>query len=107
LIARKDIICYKNVYSDLMSQYQEFQYEYNIKYPKIKLFKIENFTALFDIYEGYHSYIKYNYAEYLCIHNNLIIIKCIIPKGSRYYMNTYEYVSNQIILIEPCQEENM
>lgn len=59
------------------------------------------------INEGFHSYIKLDTAENDLLYAALypftdVIVKCIVPKGSEYYINSEEMVSNQIIITEKC-----
>lgn len=49
----------------------------------------------YSIYKGFHSYAQMPRAE-----NPYLIAECIIPKGSVYYQNGNEIVSNQIIVIK-------
>lgn len=98
-IANRDITCYKYLYNSFRSPYQGRLYKLN------KLYK-SSITVNIDLYmipiitKGLHSYsckrfaIGHGYGE--------ILVKGIIPKGSKYYFNPdgHEYVSNQIILKE-------
>lgn len=102
-IAKKDIICYKEVRTIknyyfknyCFSYYYDFKYEYDKIYSnksKLKLF----IRWLFDKYvlsEGYHSYTTSENTN----------IKCIIPKWSLYLINKEgtEYVSTSIKVLKP------
>lgn len=93
-IAQKDIVCYKvgcinytnNTHT---SVYMDFVYEIN------KLYKIKHWRTkdVKEIEIGFHSMAK----KPLCRYG---IVKCIIPKGSKYYRSKGLYVSNQIIVTE-------
>jgi hypothetical protein len=118
-IAEKDITCYKVFDNDakygnqygtfIRSLYQFFSYKVGIKYEldgyinPIKDLHTNN--SIIEV--GLHSYTCLKHAKeksirlswfsgYCCVY------KCIIPKGSTYYVNTKhkEYVSDQIIVKE-------
>jgi len=103
LIAEKDIICYKIVFKKFLGLYYKSLYR-RFVYHHYKLYK-----CTFDVYPalnsnymkveaGFHSYKDRDIAIYnLDVYENRgIIVKFIIPKGSKYYENAREYVSNQI-----------
>jgi len=106
-IAKEDIECYK--YVDLYyGSYQTLFMTQNIIigetyhseiYGKLRsslLFQI-------DIREGLHScHTKYDLIQlYICATTpHTKIVKCIIPKGSKYYSSNKEYVSNTLKYIE-------
>ena len=104
-IATKDIECYKCVehYSTFcISLHQKFKYEYGQKYSgksKWTLFLKWLFNEDINS-EAYHSYIK---------HNLFTNIKCIIPKGSLYLIDTLsgEYCSSSIIIKEKVEFKNL
>ena len=102
-LARKNIECYKIVIKGkniCFSQYQEFKYEYGKTYSgksKMRLF----LRWIFDIYvsdEAYHSYNRVCYPV-----NPFEVVKCIIPKGSLYFISEdgTEYVSTSIKILKP------
>ena len=109
-IAEKDIVCYKIVNlrdNKIISYWYDFIYELNRKYTTQVLQPI--FTKKGNIYieKGFHSYRNLGIAKdyiYYDMFNLLpeIIVKCIVPKGSEYYINNKEMVSNQIIIVEIC-----
>ena len=92
-IAKKDITCYKMIFLNDRAYYQNFAYSPNTLYNFI------NIKKEFDIIEkGYHSYsTKY---KAFCSGNKFYckIVKFIIPKGTKYYYNSFykEYVSTKI-----------
>jgi hypothetical protein len=99
LTAKKDIICYKYIYKNLVSSVREFQYELNKKYY-IRFWRLKNLFYVFNNYDeindkfifiGFHSY-------HLTNHMPKVNYECIIPKGSKYYKNCEQYVSNSIII---------
>ena len=111
-IADKDIVCYKVVNDDGRPYYRYSR----VKYKTGKLYQARNksgkimksfyketnlFSSLCKIYSGIHSYkdlitVK---AEYSNRYHNSVrkTIKCIIPKGTKYYDNGREYISLAII----------
>lgn len=99
-IAEKDIIIYKALFKDrkrIVSPFQEFPYilkelyqtDFNIS------FGLTNICPKF-IHKGFHGYRNRKYAT----SRWLEVYKCVIPKGSQYYISSdqEEIVSNQIII---------
>ena len=122
-IAEKDIVCYKfyRRYNEiLISPYQEVvapeigivtntKLEKSYRSKGYDLFHI-NFYDFRIVDEGFHSFktleeVKHKVNGY---RNNLdlVIFKCIIPRGSSYYEGRFDiyksYCSNSIKLIEVC-----
>ena len=120
-IATEDIICYKEVEriqkETCRSYWTEFTYEFGKLYtllnskavaedylnsPKPEEQERTNNNELYpnefddciDIHTGFHSYKSHDLED--CFSN----VECIIPKGSEYYQNLTEYVSNQIIIVK-------
>jgi hypothetical protein len=99
-IAKEDITCYKVVnYREekIVSEYKKFVYDID------KLYKLDEPLKEINgqIEKGFHSYTKLRIAvgdktDYQ------IVIKCIIPKGSVYFISDYyeEYVADAIIIKE-------
>jgi hypothetical protein len=105
-IARKDIVCYKEVENVgspfeivIRSFFAEYPYELGKlnKPVKIRIQKcIDEDKEI--IHKGYHSY---EFIPKCLIFPNDVIVKCIIPKGTKYYSNLDgEYVSENIIIKE-------
>ena len=112
-IADKDIVCYKLVERTKIkgiykSKYQEFEYVirqlytnyFDIKYIDMLIKRRYSRSA---IEEGmFHSYTNYLLA--ITILPNLVVLKCIIPKGAYYfegYFGNYSsYASSQIRILE-------
>ena len=101
LTAEKSIICYKTVtpmydgedMNEYCSKYQWFDYKLNKLYKgDLKISLPRN-----QIEMGFHSYTNSKIAKNHC-GSNEVVVECVIPKGAKYYVNTYheEYVSNQI-----------
>ena len=124
-IATKDITCYKifctsdvvwnrnpikflgiivwNKYTikELCSLYRDYTYIPYESNPEVNIFiaKSEYYYRWY-IDKGYHSYKTLDRAK---AERNLyeIIVKCIIPKGSTYYINNFnEIVSSNIIITD-------
>lgn len=109
-IAEKDIVCYKIVNirdTEIISYWFDFIYELNKKYTTQVLQPIPAPNGSIRIEEGFHSYRNIYAAKkelYYSLMKSLptVIIKCIVPKGSEYYIDSDEMVSNQIIIVEIC-----
>jgi hypothetical protein len=115
-IAERDITCYKvfdnGTYGNqhgtfIRSLYQDFPYKIGIKYELDGYMNpIKDCIGNSTIEVGLHSYTCLKHAEQKSIrlswYNGRCVYKCIIPKGSTYYVNTKhkEYVSDQIIIVE-------
>ena len=110
-IADKDIQCYKVVYAGstdniIVSKHHKYVYEINRLYklnhelrPYTSPKSLSNISS---IDEGFHSYTKLRVVLDTDYYKLMTIVKCIIPKGSTYYLNNKdeEYVSDQIIIKE-------
>lgn len=104
-IADKSITCYK-----VMIKYQNcpnlYSYVYGYSYLSGKAYSEPQFrerTSEFVRY-GFHSYQKQNTARLLSNNSSvLVIVKCEIPKGARYYISASteaaEYCSDKIRII--------
>ncbi len=106
-IAKKDIVCYKLFYNHkkhFESPYRNFKFQKGECYYESKALKI-TYEAYYShtIEIGIHSYTNLkksiNVSE-SWIFSNIIIVKCIIPEGAKYYYNSTwkEYVSDYIII---------
>lgn len=100
-IAKEDIVCYKTIKhhrNGAVSQVMEYRYYKNKRCPSVKLRKQETSycctTNVYEITRGYHSYITEDYFDLWNGGPNAIFI---IPKGTRYYENYHERVSETII----------
>ena len=98
-IAQKNIVCYK-ILNRRWSPHVPFYYEKNKINEKVALIVVYSNQ----IYQGYHSYKTFwqyipKYDDYASVPKSKFrIYKMIIPKGSVYYENYQEYVSETIIL---------
>lgn len=122
-IAEEDIVCYKIVHKDLKSEIQKFQYEFDTLYSteikttldidKIRPYSSVDSKYLDDHYadyidecfsgkltaysEGFHSSSKVDILQNRS--SSIVLVECIIPKGSQYVEDFVGYiVSNQIII---------
>jgi hypothetical protein len=118
LIADKDITCYKTLrcykHTELRSSIQGFRYFIGKINPKVRLdvSYASSVTAssnilihqVKEINRGYHSYIRDHSMGpellYFAVGIELSF-KCTIPKGTKYYMNDLQYVSETIIVNGP------
>lgn len=111
-IAHKDIVCYKTLMYNMQSFWKYHQYYFDKLEPKLRLKNVCSDKEFVRIEEGYHSFsteekVMAEYEHWSYSYKNLIqMVKCIIPKGSRYYYDpdTSSYVSNQIIIKEVIEE---
>lgn len=107
--AYEDIECFKMVYKKSAEKCVSYVmgYEYTLGEENIHI-KVETDQTLYKdvdgekflvVRDGYHSYSK---KEDIQLCNNTVIVKCIIPAGSQYFVDTYKkrYVSSNIIIIE-------
>lgn len=101
--ASTDIVCYKFVICDkrgyLQTPYQYESVEIGETYDS------ELKSSYFSVEEGLHSFktLK-DCTNYKSFWRTCIIVKCIIPKGSRYYKGKFMgfkgYASNKIQYVE-------
>lgn len=100
-VATKDITAYKVVIPytrSCTSLFWKFNYEYNKLYTTS--FTIHAFDFGFYITEGFHSYKIVSQARKLNRLYREHVIRCVIPKGSHYFINSDdEIVSDKIIII--------
>jgi len=116
LIAKKDIVCYKLYYEgpvpgSVTSFYQNTYHLVGKPQPKIILNpeKIGRYGSV-RFYQGYHSFtslpkLKKYLGEISGRNDDVFVFKCIIPKGSTYYMGNFTntndgYVSEQLVILE-------
>ena len=116
-IAEKDIICYKfyrRYNKILISPYQGFRapeigITANANLGKSYIPENDHYYDFKRVDEGFHSFktleeVKHKVNGYRNL--DLVIFKCIIPKGSSYYEGRFDryesYCSNSIKLVEIC-----
>lgn len=107
LTAKKDIICYKFlqvVEEDsgmLVSPFIDHVYflgEINKLNKKLMTYNLGDAKL---IHEGFHSgnsFMIKTWGDRPEIFKNYSLFQCTIPKGSKYYKNEMEYVSDAIII---------
>ncbi len=97
-IAKEDIVCYKCLMGSVSPVYP-FQYHKNKITPHVPIIKQwSQWQKKWKIIHGYHSYKTRRMAEHSG-YSYSTIREFIIPKGTRYYSNRTEYVSERIIMI--------
>lgn len=104
-IAKEDITCYKVVFLEgnkLLSLYQCFEYILNNLYTTVISYTHDLIDEDYICIErAFHSYISLtSAADFLHIHAicGAAIVKCIIPKGAKFYQDNECFASNQIII---------
>lgn len=104
--ATKGIICWKVlrregvVYTSLY--YQKFVWKFDKTYKQRLQKSVEDKTL--HVNKGFHSYINKESANVDMFRKGVVIVKCKIPKGAKYYKNGYEYVSSKIKVICVIQQ---
>ena len=104
--AKKDIPCWKILNEDYTPLYHKENppYKSGVLNPIIKLRKTKNdYYIISTIKKGYHSYQTEKEAIYklrrlVILSFTPIVKKFIIPKGTLYYKNEKEYVSETIMM---------
>lgn len=106
-IAKKDIIVYKKLYKNNFGQYYNlyirgkvYPYKQGYIYSETTPFKSLKLTFHYNWSievngHAFHSYVKKPILPILEL-KDYQIVEMIIPKGSLYYCNNEEYVSNQL-----------
>ena len=104
-IAKEDITCYKVVFledSKLLSFYYGFEYILNNLYTTGILYIHDLIEEDYICIErAFHSYISLDSAIRFLQKNtfsNAVIVKCIIPKGAKFYQDDECFASSQIII---------
>lgn len=105
-IAKQDYTVYKLVKFDTFNTCKSLVFDYVYTFEKLyeleQPLSYENCIGIYTINKGFHSYASLN-AVY-CIENlkETLLVECTMPKGTSYYVNKYdEVVSNQIIIHIP------
>lgn len=103
--AKEDITCYKVVFLEgnkLLSFYYGFEYILNNLYTTGILYIRDIIEEDYICIErAFHSYISLNHAmKFLQVNeiSDAVIVKCIIPKGAKFYQDYECFASNQIII---------
>lgn len=113
-VAKRDIVVYKTInfvrktvptlmYDgkliqevELVSAHRSFKYELGKKYKSRLGLSKRQFSSTMDINEGLHWW----RAPKGNTGTNSALVKCIVPKGSTYYLKDGTGVSNQLIIKE-------
>ena len=106
-IAKKNISCYKILEKRnfgnrfLCSPYYNFHWKLGVE-ESTYLENLDQYDIVFQINEGFHSYITKKKAidkKTIMLCNDIsFVFKAIIPKGAEYYENEFEYVSNKLVI---------
>jgi hypothetical protein len=131
-IAEEDIICYKFGFIEKKNKFRSTTMNFSYKFKKLYTLRknllknkitIREFikalvnnihkrkseyireNSYFDIHYGFHSLLC---PIILSLSSSTKMIECIIPKGSKYYIDymNSEYVSNKIILIREYEDKS-
>ena len=105
-IAKKNIVCYKTVKTDMSPFHFNDQPKYILGKAyyaldwadnRIKsLDTRDNDCGSWNVYEGIHSYKTKGGAVFLLKRWGGLMLECLIPKGTPYLSNDEEYVSTKI-----------
>ena len=105
LIATEDICCYKLLEVDIcdsetyVTPYRNMPVKIGCTYTSELSFNKHG-----NIEKGLHAYKYLSDVEYLCIFRYEVVVKCLIPKGSRYYRGTFSFdeslASDQLTYVE-------
>lgn len=103
--AKEDITCYKVVFlkgNKLLSFYKGFEYILNNLYTTVISYTRDVVEEDYICIErAFHSYISLtSAANLLHIYTiyGAVIVKCIIPKGAKFYQDDECFASSQIII---------
>lgn len=103
--AKEDITCYKVVFLEgnkLLSLYQCFEYILNNLYTTVISYTHDLIEKDYICIErAFHSYKSLTHtANFLHVHEiySAAIVKCIIPKGAKFYQDGEYFASSQIII---------
>jgi len=109
LVAKRDITCYKLVFGKgewrTRTGYEAACQRYAY-YPGRTTKKVDIKPSLYnEVDEGYHSYrsLREVNKQKPIWSADLVTLKMIIPKGTLYYKNDSEYVSERIKCIGPLK----
>ena len=105
-IAKEDITCYKVIYlkdNSLLSFYYDFEYILNKLYKTTTISTYYQVEGFISIEEAFHSYKSIRsaiefYNKVSIYIRKSIVVKCIIPKGAKFYQDNECFASNQLII---------
>jgi hypothetical protein len=108
-IAKEDIVCWKVLRNDLSPLFGSITkggiHNYTTMYlkgvvnPKVEIKKEYDWLGDHYINQGYHSYKNKPKLYSTGLYYDFPVCKFIIPKGTKYYSNYTEYVSETIIML--------
>ena len=112
LVAKEDIVCYKILIkrgNELYTPYQEVKIKPGI-FKATGTLSEDCGTRRKTVGEGViHTFAKYDQARDEKGRKNTLIYKCVIPKGTNYYIGLFEaflsYGSEVINVLEECNED--
>lgn len=112
LVAKEDIVCYKILRkrgNELYTPYQEVKIKPGI-FKATGTLSEDCGTRRKTVGEGViHTFAKYDQARDEKGRENTLIYKCVIPKGTNYYIGLFEaflsYGSEIINVLEECNED--
>jgi hypothetical protein len=85
--------------------YQNYPIELNTHYynegeNKFTFFK--DYSNMLELHQGLHAYTSFKKAKSRCGPGNRVVVKCIIPKGSEYFINKnkHEICSDNLIITD-------
>ena len=106
LKAKEDIVCYKVCYlrnNYLCSFFHDFLWDLNKVYEAERAKPARRRCSIYDGY--FHSYAKPEHAYGLLQRENVVLVKCIIPKDTYYYKGIHQegkdgYASKKLKIVE-------
>ena len=115
-ISSNDIECYKVLITDgdkYLSPYIRTSYQIPSDISDNVTEDIEHYnfesTSIYRIYSGFiHCYKYFEHAKHLTKfiikkpYYNIVIVKCIVPKGTEFYQNCHEICAKRLKFIEVC-----
>lgn len=113
--AVEDIVVYKHLAKSISNEYLTSFRNFPIEIGKMyesNLFKQQDFSLGEIVEIGLHSFPFYEDALKASKYLDETLVKCIIPKGSNYYIGTFEnygvsYASNKLKYIKILDKETV
>lgn len=99
-IAKSNIDCWKELEDGNVPFFKEEQppYKKDKTNPVVKIKKRKDLVGTHYIREGYHSWKTLEIAKFEAWRTNPNLHRFVIPKGTRFFENKEEYVSETIIM---------
>lgn len=102
-IAEKNMVVYKHIIKTTNSLNEEV-YESSYQHTPVKLnelYSSELIKEYNEVFKGLHSFNELNSANHAAMEYKEVVVECIIPKGSRYFIGQFQnvvaYASDQLI----------